>query len=249
MQCCKHSYNIANGRSRTHSGRCLCVGPILVSGSASRRSIVAMPKRRKLDAALGSASLSDLLHRGGISAAGLAEVLATIGGISGGDAAARSHLGRANKELFNNMVHHIPLPLKSGGVFSWSVLHPAKILESLLAESAGLQELYADALERAPPSSGSPWRLVVACDEFIPGNKLSTDHSRKCMVMSFTFRELGQCCLSRGVAWCTAVCVRSNVIDKEPRSKPFSLHQLSTCGFSGPEPLRLASSNFAARCR
>ncbi len=57
-----------------------------------------------------------------------------------------------------------------------------------------------------------PKWLRIAFDEFIPGNKLQTDQTRKTMVLSFSFLQLGQAALSFGSSWSTAVCVRSNKI-------------------------------------
>ena len=55
---------------------------------------------------------------------------------------------------------------------------------------------------------------MVAYDEFVPVNKLSTDKTRKTMVVSFTFLELGAAALSRGTVWTTPVSVRSTTIAK-----------------------------------
>lgn len=49
-------------------------------------------------------------------------------------------------------------------------------------------------------------------DEFAPGNKLVTDNRRKCMVLSFTFLQLGQHAISNGVAWITPSVLRSVVL-------------------------------------
>ena len=57
-----------------------------------------------------------------------------------------------------------------------------------------------------------PWRLVVAWDEFSPGNKLKVDNTRKCMNLSFSFVELGQTALTQNWAWFTCVCLRSHMI-------------------------------------
>ena len=175
-----------------------------------------MPKRRKVDAVLDGASLEGLLHRGGISAAGLAEVLAAIGSIAGGESAVRAAICAANRAKYDDVRHCFDVPLIGGGQKRWAILDPSKLLDMMLTESEGLQTIYANALGRFPSTPESPWRLVVAFDEFTPGNKLSADHSRKTMVLSFTFMEVGQAALSRGVAWCTAVCVRTHDIEQAP---------------------------------
>ncbi len=54
----------------------------------------------------------------------------------------------------------------------WAVAHPAKLLAAMVGESTALQRVYREAAERRPPRINSQWRVVVAFDEFIPGNKL-----------------------------------------------------------------------------
>ncbi len=88
------------------------------------------------------------------------------------------------------------------------------MLTLLLSESAALQGLYDEAWARSPATPQAPWSLVVAYDEFVPGNKLSNDHARKTMVVSFMFLELGAAAISRGTVWTTPVSVRSAAIAK-----------------------------------
>ena len=118
----------------------------------------------------------------------------------------------ANKEEFDKISRTIELPLSGGGMWKWSLLDPSQLLVSLVSNSPALQQLYADAWRRSPPSPQRPWSLVVTFDEFVPGNKLQTDQTRKTMVLSFSFLQLGQAALSFGSCWTTAICVRSNKI-------------------------------------
>ena len=104
--------------------------------------------------------------------------------------------------------------LLSGVPWSWLYVDPGKLLTVLLSESAALQGLYDQAWARSPATIQAPWSLVVAYDEFVPGNKLSTDQTRKTMVVSFTFLELGAAALSRGTVSTTPVSVRSAAIAK-----------------------------------
>ncbi len=46
------------------------------------------------------------------------------------------------------------------------------------------------------------------------GNKLQLDKSRSSMILSITFRELGQAAVSNGYGWAIPVCVRTVMIDK-----------------------------------
>lgn len=65
------------------------------------------------------------------------------------------------------------------------------------------------------------------------GNKLMLDRSRTCMVLSFTFKELGQVAISNGTAWITPVVVRSNKID-EAAAVRVSKCQRGRCGPAVP---------------
>jgi hypothetical protein len=67
-------------------------------------------------------------------------------------------------------------------------------------------------VRRHPPSIEHPWSLIVGFDEFTPGNKLQCDNRRKTMVLSFTFKELGQMSLSKAMVWHTPVCIRTSCI-------------------------------------
>jgi hypothetical protein len=145
--------------------------------------------------------------------------LASIMGIlRGSDTSAttwdRMVLGQANQELFHRIKCVVELRLVCGAPWSWVYVDPCKLLNVLLTESVGLQALYDGAWARSPSTPQTPWSLLVAFDEFSPGNKLATDQTRKTMVLSFTFLELGGAALARGTAWCTPVAVRSNTISK-----------------------------------
>ncbi len=63
-----------------------------------------------------------------------------------------------------------------------------------------------------PPSIEHPWSLIVGFDEFTPGDKLQCDNRRKAMVLSFTFKELGQMSLCTAHVWHTPVVIRTSVI-------------------------------------
>ncbi len=172
-----------------------------------------MSKRRRVLADFPPALLPNVLHQGGVSIRGLASLMATLrGSASSNTEWDRKVLGEANQELFHRIKCADAVRMLSGEPWSWAYVDPGKLLAVLMSESATLQGLYDDAWARSPASPQAPWSLVVAYDEFVPGNKLSTDHSRKTMVVSFTFLELGAAVLSRGTVWTTPVSVRSNII-------------------------------------
>jgi hypothetical protein len=174
-----------------------------------------MPKRRRVLADYPPDLLPNLLHQGGVSMQGLASLIATLQGTdTSGSQWDRVGLGQVNQEIFHRIKCVDVVRMLTGEPWSWEYIEPSKLLTVLLTESAGLRALYEGAWARSPATPQSPWSLLVAFDEFSPGNKLATDQTRKTMVLSFTFLELGASALARGTAWSTPVTVRSNTIAK-----------------------------------
>ena len=108
----------------------------------------------------------------------------------------------------------VDLPLLNGGTFTWTYIDPLKLMSAVVQECPGVRAAYTEAARRSPPGPGTPWRMIVGFDEFMPGNKLSLQKSRKTMVVSFTFAELGQAAVTNGIMWHTAVTIRASVIGK-----------------------------------
>ena len=187
-----------------------------------------MSKRRRLGT-LDSSRLRDLLHTGGISMSGLAKLLTNL---HDEDTSSAEHLRRAlresNQSSVSEMMRSVELPLLKGGTYAMHFVDPGLLLATLLQDSAALRDLYAAAWTRSPASPEQPWSLVVAFDEFILGNKLSTDQARKTMVLSFSFLELGGAYLSRGAVWCTPLVMRSNKIAEAPGQTLRVPHRRST---------------------
>jgi hypothetical protein len=145
-------------------------------------------KRRRTE------SLQELLHVGGISEMGLQRLMRRIGrvGLESLDVS-RRQLIDANAVVWN--AHRVVdlMPLASGeGDWSWEYLSPNGWMSALVDRSPALQRMFSAALARSPCTEQRPWSLILGFDEFTPGNKLNVDNARKCMVLSFSFRELGQ---------------------------------------------------------
>ena len=106
----------------------------------------------------------------------------------------------------------VEFPLANGKTFNLVYAHPSKLLAEWLHHKPKLHSLWSAAMARSPSTADRPWRLVVGFDEFTPGNAFHPDHSRKCMVLSFSFMELGQLALSVDDAWITPLVVRTSVM-------------------------------------
>ena len=113
---------------------------------------------------------------------------------------------------FDEVAYSVEVPLKTGGSWTWQLAEPNLLLAKMVNECSALACVYASALHESPPSREAPWHLVVAWDEFAPGDKLHADNRRKSMVLSFSFRELGQSALCHEWAWCTPIVVRTSTI-------------------------------------
>ena len=169
---------------------------------------LAMPKRRA-NVLLGPDRIAKALHTGGVSIAGLAKLIRVLTDGDVGESRTRLRLLAANAEHFDSLECIDTLRMQDGTDWDWSTLEPGRLLALLVAESDELQRILSVAWTRSPPTAARPWSLVIGFDEFVPGNKLACDHSRKTMVLSFSFKELGSAALSRGVGWTTPVVVRA----------------------------------------
>lgn len=105
----------------------------------------------------------------------------------------------------------LPMPAHEGEPFNWEIASPSDLLVSLLTDCPRLADAYASAVAMYPPSL-HVWHIVVAWDEFTPGNKLTLDNTRKVMVLSFSFLELGIEALQSAAAWITPALARSHNI-------------------------------------
>jgi len=176
-----------------------------------------MSKRRR-DGQFKTDKLPQLLHGGGVSMVGLAKILAALQDET--DVAVntmRNQLLRENQSALSGMWCHVDVPCSTGGQpFRFGFVDPGKLLARILSDSPALQDLYLAAWNRSPASFERPWSIVIGFDEFIPGSKLSCDHSRKAMVLSFSFLQLGRAYLGRRAAWCTPLVLRSSKIAEVP---------------------------------
>jgi len=177
-----------------------------------------MSKRRRVASSIPPGRLSDVLHQGGVSVSGLAKVMAAL---ANDEARGRDRivLGQLNRADFMSMRCNFDLSTVSGEPIQVASLDPGLWLRRLVHESPELHACYASAWEKSPPSIQSPWSLILAFDEFTPGNKLSVDQGRKTMVLSFAFGELGCAVLCQVSAWCTPLVIR-NVKIAEVYCKP-----------------------------
>jgi hypothetical protein len=144
-------------------------------------------KRRKV--------LDKVIHLNGVDCTTLSKVLSALDPEA---STSREFLSRHVHNNFRGLKHIIKLPLKNGTEFDWVVADPGKLLAETVNANVHLQGLLQQVI------SGEPLSVILGFDEFIPGNKLAYDQSRKTMVVSFSFREYGRPALTCGRCWVTA---------------------------------------------
>ena len=159
-------------------------------------------------------SLRGLTRLGKISNKGLDELLSRLRNNPELLTVHRRQLADGFHERFEEVRARILLAMVEGPEWSWDIADPGLLLSKLLAERQPLRDLFVRILREKPCTREAPWSIVVGFDEFSPGNKLKVNNQRKCMVLSFSFSELGCENLSSDAVWFTPVVVRHNVIDK-----------------------------------
>ena len=177
-----------------------------------------MTKRKRLG--ISDETLHQLLHTGRISSDGLSRLLKKLSSNDNdpSEITIARHLLKINSAAFQTLGWQVSVQLTDGRQWLWKLLDPCKTLAAIVEKSPGMQALYAQAWRLTPSTPATPWRVVIGFDEFTPGNKLSLDQNRKCMVVSLSFLELGQVALIRGRVWATIACIRSVMIKEAWRS-------------------------------
>jgi hypothetical protein len=157
--------------------------------------------------------LHRLLQVGGVSHVGLSKVFSTLGVSVGKHGSCRRQLlSDVGVEAFDGLCHIANMQLVDGGMFEWAFLHPCLMLAYMVRNSSHLADVYERALAMHPCTMASPWSIIVAWDEFTPGNVLRGDNKRKVMNLSFSFLQLGHTALTSNWGWFTPVALRSTMI-------------------------------------
>ena len=84
------------------------------------------------------------------------------------------------------------LPLSNGTEFDWELCEPTLLVQEMPQQSPQLASAFRRCLARRPPTRNRPWRIALAFDEYVPGDKHALDNRRKLMNVGFTFLELSE---------------------------------------------------------
>lgn len=147
--------------------------------------------------------LTELKHTGGVTDSALLKIARKIKAnpiLEGGFT--HTQLKQAGAGVFDEVRHIEKLRMQDGTEWMWELCEPNLLLSKLVRHSPRLQARYAAALAQFPCSMARPWSMVIALDEYTPGNALRPNNERKAMNFSYTFRELGQDAWARDEVWC-----------------------------------------------
>ena len=167
------------------------------------------PKRRRTEPTVQS-KLAKVVCVRNVSLSAVRQVLNLVSD----EQVSRRQLQASHHQRYEEVKRTMTLPASEGsGNVTINMSDPIKLLTLLLRENQHLRRWFEAAWRASPSSPTRPWRLLVGWDEFVPGNKLAIQNTRKTMVLSFSFLELGHY-LGRDAAWITPLAVRSSLVQQ-----------------------------------
>ena len=166
-------------------------------------------KRRKVVSANLASSLGKVVDSAGLSQRALRRVLGAVAD----ESVSRRQLQHISKDRFEKVKCTMRFPKEGGGEVAFEMSHPASLLALVAEENAIFRTWLQDAWCAKPSSPSNRWRLLIGWDEFVPGNKMAIQNSRKTMVLSFSFIELLSH-LHEDTAWITPLAVRSSLVQQ-----------------------------------
>ena len=148
-----------------------------------------------------------LVSSKGVSESALRKVISAIST----EQVSRREVQSAVQQRYGLVRHTMRLPGADADEVLIDMIEPKKLLTLVLSQNDHMRRWFDDAWRVAPSSQSRPWRLLIGWDEFVPGNKQAIQNSRKTMVLSFAFAELGHN-LQFDAAWLTAMAIRASVV-------------------------------------
>ena len=110
------------------------------------------------------------------------------------------------------LTFQMPSKRTDDDIIEWKICEPSLLVRYVVGSRPELQDVYAAAAKRSPPTKEQPWDLLVCFDEWSPGDICSIDNTRKTMVLSFNFEQLGSLTLQKDYSWMVPICVRTSKI-------------------------------------
>ena len=125
----------------------------------------------------------------------------------------RQKLRDVARAPFNRARRVLALPLAEGGEVSVPVADPSSLVAASVSASETMQAIFKSALQSHPGAIATPWNLLVTWDEFTPGSMHNPNKPKKCMVVNFSFQELGVA-LHSDRCWWTMAVIRSSILGR-----------------------------------
>lgn len=104
--------------------------------------------------------------------------------------------------------------LKHGSFFTWEFAETSFLIPLLVYASGELHDIYTEAVRNHRCDIDHPWKVILAFDEFTPGDHFKPNNHRKVLVTSSNFLQLGPAARCHELTWFTSAILRSVVITK-----------------------------------
>ena len=147
-----------------------------------------------------------------ISGTDLERVSEKVEGNLGGAALTRKTIERDLDKNFGSLLETVTLPTTDDEDYEWTFLEPCRLIQLVVESCPELGAAYIRASNERMPTLEQPWKLLICFDEFAPGVQLNCENTKKVMVLSFNFEELGGEILQRDTTWMIPIIVRSTTI-------------------------------------
>lgn len=126
-----------------------------------------------------------------VSHSGMIAVLESVKKFGLPDTVSRRALKRTRREPIEGIMSDVELEMIDGSTKSFPVLHPIRALVLMFQTCSSFASFFNQCLETSPSKPQSPWRLVLYCDEVLPGNALKPTNERKLVAWYWSFLEYG----------------------------------------------------------
>ena len=103
---------------------------------------------------------------------------------------------------------------KTGTTSSVLLANPLALLCVAVEQGGGFSNLMEKRLQESPCNIDHPWKLVLYCDEVVPGDAMIASNVRKVWVIYFSFLELGLITLSNENSWFCVAAQRTEDVNR-----------------------------------
>ena len=135
---------------------------------------------------------------------------------------------------FGRVATKLTVETDDGKELKLDVCDPNLLLSEVVRSNPALADQYRNLANKIGSGPDRPWRVVLGFDEFSPTDDIKPNNSKKVMLLSFNFLELGSRVLSLDDSWCTPLVVRTHTIDKIKGGFPTLMREYLRLHLLGP---------------